>query len=197
MWFLYLLTLWSATFQRCGDEIPTSNVQSTNWIPPCVYEDADDIITLDDEVTDNENFLNTLHNNYDVEKYIQVIDTPGILNRNYESRNNIEKLTFSVLDNTSSAIVFVMDLSEFGLKIKEQLEIRDEIQKRYLIHTDDNNNKNKNRVWIDVVSKFDIIEESLIFDVEQKIGNKLHPTSAEEIIGIDELRLQLIEKCTF
>ena len=90
-----------------------------------------------------------------------------------------------------------MDLSEFGLKIKEQLEIRDEIQKRYLIHTDDNDNENKNRVWIDVVSKFDIIEESLIFDVEQKIGNKLHPTSAEEIIGIDELRLQLIEKCTF
>ena len=145
----------------------------------------------------NNNYNHHHHNNYDVEKYIQVIDTPGILNRNYESRNNIEKLTFSVLDNTSSAIVFVMDLSEFGLKIKEQLEIRDEIQKRYLIHTDDNNNENKNRVWIDVVSKFDIIEESLIFDVEQKIGNKLHPTSAEEIIGIDELRLQLIEKCTF
>ena len=76
----------------------------------------------------------------------------------------------------------------------DALSIRDEIQKRYLINNDDNNIKNKNRVWIDVASKIDIIEESLIFDVEQKIGNKLHPTSAEEIIGIDELRLQLIEK---
>ena len=48
-----------------------------------------------------------------------------MLNRPYETRNNIEKLTFSVLDNTSSAILYVTDLSGFGLGVEACYELEE------------------------------------------------------------------------
>ena len=145
-----------------------------------------------DVLNNNKNILDNKYNTFDIDKYIQVIDTPGILNRPYKSRNNIEKLTFSVLDNTSSAIVFVMDFSKFGLATEEQLEMRAEIQNRYLT-----NDGTRDRIWLDVASKCDIVDKDLLFKIENELDAPLYPTSAEEDVGICDLRLHLIQKCVY
>ena len=133
-----------------------------------------------------------LHLGSQTGEHLQVIDTPGVLDRPYETRNNIEKLTFSVLDNTSSAILYVTDLSGFGLGVEDQLRIREEVYNRYILH-----HGNSQRLWFDVASKCDIIEKHEIEDIERKIGNSFAVTSANEKIGLEELRAQLLEECVY
>ena len=133
-----------------------------------------------------------LHLGSHIGEHLQVIDTPGVLNRPHETRNNIEKLTFSVLDNTSSAILYVTDLSGFGLGVEDQLRIREEVYNRYILH-----HGNSQRLWFDVASKCDIIEKHEIEDIERKIGNSFAVTSANEKIGLEELRAQLLEECVY
>ena len=134
-----------------------------------------------------------LHLGSQIGQHLQVIDTPGVLNRPYETRNNIEKLTFSVLDNTSSAILYVTDLSGFGLDVEDQLRIREEVFNTYIQH-DGNDSQ---RLWFDVASKCDIVESHIVQEIERKIGNSFLVTSANEKIGIEELRAQLLEECVY
>lgn len=69
---------------------------------------------------------------------IQVIDTPGLLDRPAEKRNPIEKKAIAALKNIPSTIIFVIDPSTHsGYSLQEQIclmeEIKKEFQKKLLI----------------------------------------------------------------
>jgi nucleolar GTP-binding protein len=68
------------------------------------------------------------------EKYrrYQVIDTPGLLDRPYAKRNNIEKQAISALKHLASVIVFVIDPTETcGYSVKDQLNLLETIKKDF------------------------------------------------------------------
>ncbi|MFS8022950.1 putative nucleolar GTP-binding protein [Helianthus anomalus] len=90
-------------------------------------------------------------------QHFQVTDTPGILRRRDEDRNNLEKLTLAVLAHLPTAVLFVHDLTgECGTSPSDQFLIYQEIKERFSSH-----------LWIDVVSKCDLLQESPVFYITE------------------------------
>ncbi|XP_024376534.1 nucleolar GTP-binding protein 1 isoform X2 [Physcomitrium patens] len=78
----------------------------------------------------------------------QVTDTPGILNRPDDERNNIEKLTLAALAHLPTAVLYVHDLTgECGTTVSDQFSIYKHIKGLF-----------PERPWLDVVSKADLLE---------------------------------------
>ncbi|XP_028125396.1 nucleolar GTP-binding protein 1 isoform X1 [Camellia sinensis] len=94
----------------------------------------------------------------------QVTDTPGLLRRHDDDRNNLEKLTLAVLSHLPTAVLYVHDLSgECGTSASDQFVIYKEIRERFSSH-----------LWIDVVSKCDLLQESpVIFITEDSNADHL------------------------
>ena len=108
-------------------------------------------------------------------KIIQVMDTPGLLDRPDSERNDIEKQGIAALDYLEPLIVFLTDLSgTSGYTIQAQISLRNELRNRYSGHK-----------WVDVYSKSDLDPESA----------KGYPNSIElsvlEETGIKELKSYL------
>ena len=63
---------------------------------------------------------------------LQVIDTPGLLDRPLSKRNKIELQAIVALQNISSLIIFIIDPSEScGVNINSQVNIYNEIKKQF------------------------------------------------------------------
>ena len=87
------------------------------------------------------------HFDWDGERF-QVTDTPGLLSRSDEERNEMEGLTLAALEHLDNVVVFVMDLTgECGTRVRDQLDIRREIRTRF---------PEKKHKWIDVFAKADM-----------------------------------------
>lgn len=90
-------------------------------------------------------------------QHFQVTDTPGLLRRHDENRNNLEKLTLAVLSHLPTAILYVHDLSgECGMSASDQYSIYKEIKERFNDH-----------LWLDVISKSDLLQESPVVFVSE------------------------------
>jgi nucleolar GTP-binding protein len=62
----------------------------------------------------------------------QLIDTPGLLDRPAEDRNDIERQAVSALTHLGDAVLFVLDASgECGYPIETQLALRDDVKDRF------------------------------------------------------------------
>ena len=62
-------------------------------------------------------------------KEVQVIDTPGTLNR-YDKMNDIEKIAYAAMKHVGEILVYVFDLTEgCGYTIKQQMELLERIKK--------------------------------------------------------------------
>lgn len=122
----------------------------------------------------------------------QVTDTPGILRRHDEKRNNLEKLTLAVLSHLPTAVLYVHDLSgECGTSPSDQFLIYKEMKARF-----------KDHLWLDVVSKCDLLHESPVLfvtengdsdDLEVASYRKMGPEGAIRVsvmseTGLDELK---------
>ncbi|MDP3563881.1 MAG: GTPase [Methanoregula sp.] len=60
---------------------------------------------------------------------IQFVDTPGILDRPAEERNQIERQALSAMMNVADVVLFILDPSEHcGYPMKVQLHLRDEVK---------------------------------------------------------------------
>ncbi|KAG6384862.1 hypothetical protein SASPL_153681 [Salvia splendens] len=94
----------------------------------------------------------------------QVTDTPGLLRRHDEDRNNLEKLTLAVLSHLPTAVLFVHDLSgECGTSPSDQFTIYNEVKERFASH-----------LWLDVVSKSDLLTDSpVVFITEDSNADSL------------------------
>ncbi|GMY22941.1 nucleolar GTP-binding protein 1 isoform X1 [Fagus crenata] len=130
----------------------------------------------------------------------QVTDTPGLLKRCDEDRNNLEKLTLAVLSHLPTAILYVHDLSgECGTSPSDQFVIYKEIKERFADH-----------LWLDVVSKCDLLHKSpVVFvtdddnpdHVELARYRKLGPDGAIHVsvkseAGLSELKVRVHELLT-
>ncbi|KAJ4958064.1 hypothetical protein NE237_025175 [Protea cynaroides] len=125
-------------------------------------------------------------------QHFQVTDTPGILKRCDEDRNNLEKLTLAVLSHLPTAILYVHDLSgECGTSPSDQFVIYEEIRERF-----------GNHLWVDVLSKCDLLQESPVIFITDDDGadnqemaryRKMGPDGAIRVsvmneVGLDELK---------
>ena len=111
---------------------------------------------------------------YDI---IQVMDTPGLLDRPDLDRNDMEKQGIAALDHLEPVIVFLTDLSgTSGYSIDTQKALHTELKNRYSDYS-----------WVDVYSKSDLDPES-----ELDYSNAISVSVMNEN-GIDELKSELIK----
>ncbi|KAG2669070.1 hypothetical protein I3843_14G017200 [Carya illinoinensis] len=129
----------------------------------------------------------------------QVTDTPGLLKRSDEDRNNLEKLTLAVLSHLPTAILYVHDLSgECGTSPSDQFLIYKDIKERFSDH-----------LWLDVVSKCDLLQKSpVVFITEDSPDHeelaryrKMGPNGAMHVsvkseAGLAELKVRVHELLT-
>ena len=115
--------------------------------------------------------------NKETEQRFQVMDTPGLLDRPVEDRNEMEKLTFASLAHLPTAVMFVIDPSGLAgeqSNLQAQLNVRKMLRERF-----------PRRPWVDVVSKADL-------DIPQEVMDQMPEgylnVSVKEGISMDKLR---------
>lgn len=106
----------------------------------------------------------------------QVMDTPGMLLRDEEDRNEMEELTLASMLYLPTAVIYVMDPSGLcGTPFDQQRKIRDGLRERF-----------PQRPWVDVVSKADA-ERGLDHDAALEPEGALH-VSADVGTNMDDLK---------
>lgn len=125
---------------------------------------------------------------YAFSQLCQVMDSPGLLVRPDEERNEMEALTLAAMQHLPTAVMYVMDLSgEAGEKcssIEDQLQLRREVRARF-----------PRRPWIDVISKVDLgVSETAIEELEENVldGAPYILLSIQEGVGVDELKKEVL-----
>ena len=108
---------------------------------------------------------------------LQVMDTPGLLDRPDSERNDMEKQGIAAFDYLEPIIVFLTDLTNTsGYSIEMQMNLRDELKLRY-----------PKCQWVDVFSKKDLdFENEVNFDGAIEV-------SAYKDEGIDDFRNKLLD----
>lgn len=90
---------------------------------------------------------------------VQVIDTPGLLDRPLSERNKIELQAVMALKHLSDIVLFLVDVSKASYySLEEQMNVLEEILSKF-----------KPRVLIPVISKIDITEDELIEKVKLEV----------------------------
>ena len=87
----------------------------------------------------------------------QVMDTPGLLDRPEEERNEMENLTFASLLHLPTAVIFVVDpsgLSGDQSSLERQLNVRAALRGRF-----------PRRPWLDVISKGDLAVDAAVLEL--------------------------------
>jgi nucleolar GTP-binding protein len=113
----------------------------------------------------------------------QVMDSPGLLVRPDEQRNEMESLTLAAMQHLPTAVMYVMDLSgEAGDKcssIQDQLQLRKEVRARF-----------PRRPWVDVVSKVDLgLAAGARESLEEVLAESSYiDLSVHDGTGVEELR---------
>ena len=107
---------------------------------------------------------------------LQVMDTPGLLDRSDSERNDMEKQGIAAFDFLEPIIVFLTDLTgTSGYSVEMQTNLRDELKLRY-----------PKCEWIDVFSKKDLdFEDDIDFDGAISV-------SAYKGEGIDDFKDKLL-----
>ena len=119
-------------------------------------------------------------------KHIQLIDTPGLLDRPISDMNDIELNAMVALEHLADAILFIFDISETcGYFMKNQYNLLTEIERIF-----------EGVPIVCLLNKADIKDEydnySNFSDILEKLDNKLF-ISAAEGTGIDEI-VNILEK---
>ena len=129
---------------------------------------------------------------YAFSQLCQIMDSPGLLVRPDDERNEMEALTLAAMQHLPTAVCYVMDLSgNAGDKcssIEDQLILRKEIRTRF-----------PRRPWIDIVSKYDLgVEDSVLQQLEELLTNEdgtkvpYIKLSIHDGTGVSELRTETL-----
>ncbi len=114
---------------------------------------------------------------------IQIIDTPGILDRPMSERNEIEKRAIATLKYLASVIIFMMDASgTCGWSFEEQINLHQEIHRSFPFVP-----------IILVLNKIDITPSDML-DFARKRFPAIREIIASAGIGVDELIRFAIEQ---
>jgi nucleolar GTP-binding protein len=107
-------------------------------------------------------------------KKVQFIDTPGLLDRPIEKRNQIEKQAILALKHLAEKMIFMLDPSETcGYEIKSQIKLMNEMKKTLKVET------------IVVLNKIDLASPE---QMEKVSKLKAIPISAEKRKGLEKLK---------
>ena len=119
--------------------------------------------------------------NEDKQIRFQVMDTPGLLYRPQEERNEMERLTFASLAHLPTAVIFVVDpsgLSGDQSSLERQLNVRAMLRERF-----------PKRPWLDVVSKGDLdIPELVLETIRSRGAGDFLQVSVESGLNVEVLR---------
>ncbi len=107
---------------------------------------------------------------------MQIIDTPGLLDRPLEKRNRIEMQSLAVLKVIADFIVYVFDLSEIAGPLEKQASLHEHIKKEF------------KKPVIPVANKTDILGIKELGVLEKLAGEKILPISCETGAGMEVLR---------
>eukprot|EP00596_Hydrurales_sp_CCMP1899_P005323 CAMPEP_0119043496 /NCGR_PEP_ID=MMETSP1177-20130426/22762_1 /TAXON_ID=2985 /ORGANISM="Ochromonas sp, Strain CCMP1899" /LENGTH=421 /DNA_ID=CAMNT_0007011733 /DNA_START=130 /DNA_END=1395 /DNA_ORIENTATION=- len=110
----------------------------------------------------------------------QVMDTPGLLDRPVDDRNEMEKLTFASLAHLPTAVIFVIDptgLSGEKSTLIAQLNVRNHLKERF-----------PKRPWLDVVSKGDL---EVSDEVRELLPEGYLPVSVKTGQNVETLRVEI------
>lgn len=124
---------------------------------------------------------------YAFSQLCQIMDSPGLLLRPDEERNEMEALTLAAMQHLPTAVMYVMDLSGAAgdkcSSVKDQLQLRRDVRNRF-----------PRRPWIDVVSKYDLgVADEALEELEEILcGTPYVKLSIQEGFGIDELRTEVL-----
>ncbi len=114
---------------------------------------------------------------------LQIMDTPGILDRPMSKRNNIELQAILALRLISDLIIFIFDPTPAsGYNVDSQIELFNEIQDQYI--------KDKNIDTIIVLNKMDLAKEEEIESLKSKLNlseEKIFITNALTGENLDKL----------
>jgi len=114
---------------------------------------------------------------------VQVIDTPGLLDRPIYKRNRIERMAIAAIEHLADSIVFIIDPSETsGYTIEEQLSLLNEIKSTF-----------KNTPIILALNKVDVSSPSQIKACEDALGAPLFKMVAKDGVGIREVLNEAIK----
>jgi nucleolar GTP-binding protein len=113
---------------------------------------------------------------------IQVIDTPGILDRPMSERNKIELKAINVIKNLNGIIVFLFDASNLStLSYKEQINLYHEV-------------KGLGKIVVPVINKIDDINKELYDSIKSELQKENYfEISAEKGYGVDKLLNYLLD----
>ncbi len=112
-----------------------------------------------------------------------LIDTPGIMERNFEKLNNIEKKGFLALKHLSKHVLFVFDPTlSSGYDLNDQRELYRNIKKYFV----------PDEVVV-VVNKIDLLNERPELSIEDE-GDKVFYVSSHTREGIEKLKEYLESK---
>jgi nucleolar GTP-binding protein len=124
---------------------------------------------------------------YAFSQLCQVMDSPGLLVRPDEERNEMEALTLAAMQHLPTAVMYVMDLSggagDKCSSVADQLQLRREVRARF-----------PRRPWIDVVAKYDL---EIVYGATEELEEILDgipyiKLSIHEGQGVDELRAEVL-----
>ncbi|WP_457611709.1 NOG1 family protein [Methanocaldococcus sp.] len=114
---------------------------------------------------------------------IQIIDTPGLLDRPLHERNDIELQAILALNYLADLILFLIDTSEFcGYTIDEQIKLLKEIKELFKIP-----------IFV-AINKIDLADEEKIKYLEEelkKLGFDYIKISADKEINLDNLKREI------
>lgn len=111
----------------------------------------------------------------------QVVDTPGLLDRPLEERNQVELQAISALKNLAGVIVFLLDPSETcGYRLADQLHLLEEVRRSFP-HT---------RIFV-AANKADLLGPELTQQIQRDHPDILLLTATTGE-GVEELRRRLI-----
>jgi len=125
---------------------------------------------------------------YAFSQLCQVMDSPGLLVRPDDERNEMESLTLAAMQHLPTAVMYVMDLSggagDKCSSVADQLQLRKEVRARF-----------PRRPWIDVVSKYDLgVVDGALEDLEDILdGTPYIKLSIHDGTGVEELRSEVLK----
>ena len=114
---------------------------------------------------------------------IQIVDTPGLLDRPFRDRNIIERQSIASIRYVSDLIVFLFDISkDAAITLEEQLNLFEDIEREF----------HKVPI-IKVLNKIDLLSEEEIERSKTVFETEFH-ISTKELIGLNPLISILEEK---
>lgn len=108
---------------------------------------------------------------------IQIIDTPGLLDRPLSERNNIERMAIAAIQYLADSIIFILDPSETsGYPLKEQLSLLEEIKNTF-----------PQTPILPVLNKIDVASLNQILLCEKALNMNLLKMVAKDGKGVHEV----------